>query len=566
MPRPFLMRSDEAEVASSVSVTFLGGLGQIGRNCAALETEGRIVVLDCGQMFAGDDLPGVDAVLPNLDWLIENGDRVEACIATHAHEDHIGALPYLMRHLSFPIYGSPFTLGLVHHKLKEVGLLDRAELKQVNDGDRFDIGPFDCEFIPVTHSIPSGNITAFHTDQGVILHSSDFKLDLNPVDGRRTDLARIGSLGHSPGIRLLLADSTNADRPGTSNSESSVGAVLTSLFRENEGRRMIIGSFASHIHRLQQIADAAVATERIVVTLGLSMRRNVKLARELGVLRIPDHAIRDIEDIADIDPARICVVCTGSQGEPRAALTQMALGTSRWLKLDTNDTVVFSSHPIPGNEAAVASVRNGLARMGARVIHSSQVDVHTSGHGKQQELRTLHSVAVPEWFVPVHGEYAHLVAHKELAHGMGMPDENVLLCEDGDRIELGDDGLVRLDAVGGDHIYVDGTVGDLGTTVLGDRRTLGDDGFVAVVVHVDLDRGEILAGPDVVSRGWVENPALQSHETAVADAVEREINSALDDSDITIKELAQRTRRAAGRTVNDRTRRRPMIVPVVREG
>jgi len=553
-------------VASPVRVTFLGGLGQIGRNCAAIETEDRIVVLDCGQMFAGDDLPGVDAVLPNLDWLIENGDRIEACIATHAHEDHIGALPYLMKHVSFPIYGSAFTLGLVRHKLKEVGLLGRAELRQVNDGDRLKVGPFDCEFIPVTHSIPSGNITAFHTDQGVILHSSDFKLDLTPVDGRRTDLSRIGSLGHSPGIRLMLADSTNADRPGASSSERSVGTVLTAIMRENEGRRIIIGSFASHIHRIQQIADAAVVTDRVVVTLGLSMRRNVKLAREVGVLRIPDHSIRDIEDIDDLDPARICVVCTGSQGEPRAALTQMALGTSRWLKLDSNDTIVFSSHPIPGNEAAVASVRNGLARMGARVIHSSQVDVHTSGHGKQQELRTLHSVASPEYFVPVHGEYAHLVAHRELAYGMGMDNDHVMLCEDGDRIELGDDGLVRLEPVGGDHIYVDGTVGDLGTTVLGDRRTLGDDGFVAIVVHVDLDRGEIIAGPDVVSRGWVEQPALRAHETAVADAVERELNQALEDPSADLHGLAQRARRAAGRTVNDRTRRRPMIVPVVREG
>ncbi len=553
-------------MTAPVTVTFLGGLGQIGRNCAAIETEGRIVVLDCGQMFAGDDLPGVDAVLPNLDWLIQNGDRIEACIATHAHEDHIGALPYLMRHLSFPIYGSPFTLGLVRHKLKEAGLIDRAELRTVNDGDRLKVGPFDCEFIPVTHSIPSGNITAFHTDQGVILHSSDFKLDLTPVDGRRTNLSRIGSLGHSPGVRLMLADSTNADRPGSSTSERSVGAVIRSIMRENEGRRMIIGSFASHIHRLQQIADAAVDTGRVVVTLGLSMRRNVKLAREVGVLRIPDHAIRDIEDIDDLDPARICVVCTGSQGEPRAALTQMALGTSRWLKLDSNDTVVFSSHPIPGNETAVASVRNGLARLGAKVIHSSQVDVHTTGHGKQQELRTLHSVASPEYFVPVHGEYAHLVAHKELAYSMGMDDEHVMLCEDGDRIELNDEGLLRLDSVRSDDIYVDGTVGDLGTTVLGERRTLGDDGFVSIVVHVDLERGEILAGPDVVSRGWVEQPALGAHETAVADAVERELNAAFDDSDIDLKGLAQRARRAAGRTVNDRTRRHPMIVPVVREG
>jgi ribonuclease J len=549
-----------------IRITFLGGLGQIGRNCAAIEQDGRIVVLDCGQMFAGDDLPGVDAVLPDLDYLIDNADRVDAIIATHAHEDHIGALPYLMAHLSAPIYGSAFTLGMIDHKLREVRLQGKAELREVRDGDRMKVGPFDCEFLPVTHSIPSGNITAFHTDQGVILHSSDFKLDLTPVDGRRTDLSRIGALGNDPGVRLMLADSTNADSPGASRSEKEVGAVLTSVMRGQEGRRVIIASFASHIHRLQQIADAAVATDRTLVTLGLSMRRNVKLAREVGILRIPDASIRDIEDIDDLDPARTCVVCTGSQGEPRAALTQMAIGESRWLKLDDNDTVVFSSHPIPGNEAAVATVRNGLARLGAKVLHSGTVDVHTSGHGKQQELRTLHSVAVPEWFVPVHGEYAHLVAHRDLAYEMGMPKDRVVFCEDGDQIEITEEGVAHLGSIGGDHIYVDGTVGDLGNAVLGDRRVLGDDGFVTVVVHVDLERGEILAGPDVVSRGWVEQPALVAHEIAVADAVEHDLLEALAGKEEDLNKLNQITRRAAGRTVSDRTRRRPMIVPMVREG
>ncbi len=549
-----------------VRITFLGGLGEIGRNCAALETRGRIVVLDCGQMFAGDDLPGVDAVLPDLDWLFERGDRVDAVIATHAHEDHIGALPYLLTHLALPIFGSPFTLGMIEHKLREADLLDRADLRKVSDGDRLDIGPFDCEFLPVTHSIPSGNITAFHTDHGVILHSSDFKLDLTPVDGRRTDLSRIGALAAGPGIRLLLCDSTNADRPGSSRSEREVGAVLAALLRENEGRRVVVASFASHIHRLQQIADAAIATGRVVVTLGLSMRRNVKLARDVGILRIPDHAIRDIEDIDDIEPERVCVICTGSQGEPRAALTQMAMGESRWLELDGDDTVIFSSHPIPGNEAAVAAVRNGLARRGARVVHSGQVDVHTSGHGKQQELRTLHSVAVPEWFVPVHGEYAHLVAHRDLAREMGMAHDHVVLCEDGDQVELTADGLAHLGSIGGDHLYVDGMVGDLGNAVLTERRVLGDDGFVAVIVHVDVERQEVIAGPDVVSRGWVEQPALQAHETAVADAVEHDLMEALAEGEDDLVRLGQIVRRAAGRTVNDRTRRRPMIVPMVREG
>ena len=553
-------------MAAPVTISFFGGLGEIGRNCMAIETEGRIVILDCGQMFGGDDLPGVDAVLPDLSYLIENGDRIEACIATHAHEDHIGALPYLLEHVSFPIYGSAFTLGMIEHKLREARLRDKAELRLVNDNDRMDVGPFDCEFLPVTHSIPSGNMTALHTKQGVILHSSDFKLDLTPVDGRRTNLSRIGSLAHDPGIRLLMADSTNADSPGMSKSETEIGANLANLIRGQEGRRVIVASFASHLHRIQQLADAAVATDRTLVTLGLSMKRNVKLARDLGILRVPDHAIRDIDDLEDLDQSKVLVVCTGSQGEPRAALTQMAIGASRWLKLDNNDTVVFSSHPIPGNEAAVATVRNGLARHGVRVFHSGMVDIHTSGHGKQQELQTLHSVAVPEWFVPVHGEYAHLVAHSDLARKMGMPDDRIVFCEDGDQILISDDGIEHLGSIGGDHLYVDGTVGDLGNAVLGDRRLLGDDGFCAIVVHVDLDRGEIIAGPDVVSRGWVEVPALLGHETAVADAVERDLMKALDDRDVTIEKLTQIARRAAGRTVNDRTRRRPMIIPVIREG
>ncbi|MCY3851432.1 MAG: ribonuclease J [Acidimicrobiaceae bacterium] len=553
-------------MAEPVRITFLGGLGEIGRNCAAIETEGRIVVLDCGQMFAGDDLPGVDAVLPDLDWLIANADRVGAVIATHAHEDHIGALPYLLGHMALPIYGSEFTLGMIKHKLREAGLNNRADLRRISDGDRMMIGPFDCEFLPVTHSIPSGNITAFHTGQGVILHSSDFKLDLTPVDGRRTDLSRIGALANDPGVRLMLADSTNADSPGASRSEKEIGAVLTGLLRANDGRRVVVASFASHIHRLQQVADAAIATNRVVVPIGLSMRRNVKLARDVGILRIPAHAIKEAEDIADLDPARVCVVCTGSQGEPRAALTQMARGESRWLALDENDTVIFSAHPIPGNETAVAAVRNGLARLGAKVIHSGQVDVHTSGHGKQTELRTLHSVAVPEFFVPVHGEYAHLVAHRDLALEMGMEDDHVLLAEDGDQLELSDAGLVHLGSVGGDHLYVDGTVGDLGNAVLGDRRVLGDDGFVVVVVHVDVERRELLAGPDVVSRGWVEQPALRAHETAVVDAVERAVMQALDDGVDDLARLSQIVRRTAGGVVSERTRRRPMIVPMVRDG
>ena len=549
-------------MAAPVAVTFLGGLGEIGRNCAVIETAGRRVLLDCGRMFAGDDLPGVDSVLPDFEWLLASGG-VEACVATHAHEDHIGALPYLLERLSFPVYGSAFTLGLVRHKLAEAGLLDRAELREVRDGDRFSAGPFECEAMPVTHSVPGGFITAFSTPQGLILHSSDFKLDLTPVDGRRTALSRIGALSGDPGVRLLLADSTNADAPGSSRSEKDVGDVLSDAIARAEGRRVIVGAFASHIHRIQQVMDAAVATGRTVATLGLSMQRNVGLARELGLLRVPDHALRDITDLERLDPARVLIVCTGSQGEPRAALTQMAEGVSKWVEIGDRDTVIFSSHPIPGNEAAIVTVRNGLARRGARVLHTGNLDVHTSGHGKQQELKVLHSVASPEWFVPVHGEYEHLVAHARLAAEMGMASERVVLCCDGDRVELTDDGVRLIGSVGGDHLYVDGTVGDLGSTVLGERRKLGEDGFVAVVVDIDLERGAVVRGPEVVSRGWVEHPALLAHETAVADAVEAEVLDALADGRRDLQALEDLVLRTARRTSRERTRRRPVIVPMV---
>lgn len=551
-------------MAAPVGVTFLGGLGEIGRNCAVIETAGRRVLLDCGRMFAGDDLPGVDSVLPDFEWLIDAGG-VEACIATHAHEDHIGALPYLLEHMSFPVYGSAFTLGLVRHKLAEAGLGDRAELREVGDGDRFTAGPFDCEVMPVTHSIPGGLITAFSTPQGVILHSSDFKLDLTPVDGRRTALSRIGSLADRPGVRLLLADSTNADAPGSSRSEREVGDVLHDVIAHQAGRRVIVGAFASHIHRIQQVMDAAVATGRIVATLGLSMQRNVGLARELGLLRIADHDLLDVSELEGIDPAQVLIVCTGSQGEPRAALTQMAEGTSKWVDVGESDTVVFSSHPIPGNEAAVGVVRNGLARRGVRVLHTGNLDVHTSGHGKQQELKVLHSVASPEWFVPVHGEYEHLVAHARLAGEMGMAADRVLVCSDGDRIELTDDGLGLVGSVGGDHLYVDGTVGDLGSVVLGERRKLGADGFVVVVVDIDLDRGVLVSGPEVVTRGWVEQPALAGHEAAVCDAVESEVLRALAAGRDGIAAFEDLVLTVARRTSRDRTRRRPVIIPIVRQ-
>ena len=550
-----------------VTVTFLGGLGEIGRNCAAVEAEGRILLIDCGLMFPDADMLGVDLVLPDFRWLLEQGDRVEGCIVTHGHEDHHGGLAYLLRDLSFPIIGSELTLGLARNRIEEAGLLDRTELVVVKDRERRRFGPFDCEFIPVTHSVPHAFATAIHTGQGTILHSEDFKLDLTPVDGRLTDLAAIGAIAEDEGIRLLLADSTNADQAGHSKSETSVGKVLYDLFHAHEGRRIITTCFASHIHRIQQIADAAMAFDRVVATLGLSMKKNVRLAREMGLLDIPDSHLRDIDDVGDLEPGRVCVISTGSQGEPMSALSLMANRSSKFLHLDENDTVILSSHPIPGNEMNVTRVIDSLMRLGVQVVHSGIEEVHATGHAKADELKTYLSIAKPEWFVPVHGEYRHLMAHAALGRRMGVPDDRVLVCEDGDRLELSDDGIRRLDRVPAGYLYVDGLgIGDVGGGVLRDRRVLAEEGVVVVIVGVDVDAGTVVMGPEVITRGWVHAEEAEDLLEECRQVVAAEVGAALaDDPKADVDNLGRVVRRAAGRFVNDRTRRRPMIVPVVME-
>ena len=554
-------------MAEPVKITFLGGLGEIGRNCACVEVDGRILLLDVGLMFPDMDMLGVDLVLPDFTYLRDNADRVDGAIITHGHEDHMGGLSYLLRELSFPIYGSALTLGLARNRIEEAGLLDRTELIPVHDGERRRIGPCQVEFIPVTHSVPHGFATAFHTPQGTILHTGDFKLDLTPVDGRLTDLARIGALAAGDGIRLLLSDSTNADEPGYARSERSVGKVLYDLFHEHEGRRIVIACFASHVHRVQQIADAAVAFDRKVATLGLSMKKNVRLAREMGLLRIPDHTLVDIDDVRDLPPGQVCVISTGSQGEPMSALALMAQRNNRWLEIDADDTVILSSHPIPGNEMNVSKVIDGLVRLGADVVHSGVSDVHASGHAKQEELKTLLSIVRPDHFVPVHGEYRHMVAHAKLARAVGaVPDDGVHVCTDGDQLVLDDDGLrVERQAVPSGYLFVDGIIGDVGQGVLRDRRVLAEEGVVVVVVTVDVKTGAILVGPEVITRGWVYAPEAEPLLAECADAVRLAVKESVATGAGDIEALQKVVRRAAGRFVNESTRRRPMIVPVVTE-
>jgi ribonuclease J len=546
-----------------VRVVFLGGLGEIGRNCACIEVDNRIIILDCGIMFPDPDMPGIDLVLPEFTYLQDRKDRVDGIVLTHGHEDHTGGLAYLLRDLQAPIYGSELTVGLARHRVEEAGLADRTRFIPVKDGETVQIGGIDVEFIPVTHSVPESMAIAFHTPQGVILHSGDFKLDLQPVDGRRTDLSRMGELARTEGIRLLLSDSTNAEEPGFSESESTVGVTLRRVFASEPGKRLVVACFASHMHRVQQIIDAAAATGRKVATLGRSMGKNVELGQRLGIISIPDGMHVDIEDLDTVPAGEMCVISTGSQGEPMSALSLMATGDNKWLRIGEDDVVVISAHPIPGNEWSVGRVIDDLHRRGAEVVHTGAEAVHVSGHARQGELRTLIAVTTPECFVPVHGEFRHMVHHARLALTMGIDPAKVILCEDGDVIQLDQKGIQRDGRVPAGYVYVDGTVGDIEHGVLRDRQKLAEEGVVMVVVTVDRQKSTLSCPPVIETRGWVYAPEAEELLGEASDVVAAAVTQALRDGAHDIEVLSRHTRKALGKFVGERTRRRPMIVPVV---
>jgi ribonuclease J len=549
-----------------VRIVFLGGLGEIGRNCACIEVEGRILLIDCGIMFPGAEMPGVDLVLPDFTYLKENADRLEGVVLTHGHEDHAGGLAFLLSEVGpVPIYGSALSLGLARGRMEEAGVLGQTQLIPVEDGERRKIGPFECEFIPVTHSVPHGFATAVFTPQGTILHSGDFKLDYTPVDGRLTDIPLLGEIARD-GVRLLLSDSTNAEEPGHTPSESTIGVVMRELFRENTGKRVIAACFASHLHRVQQIAEAAIDAGRSVAFLGRSMAQNVTLARSMGILTLPDDRIIDIEEADRFEPGRICIISTGSQGEPMSALALMAANENHRVKLGAEDVVIISAHPIPGNEANVSRVIGGLHRAGAEVIHSGLAPVHVSGHASQEELRFLLNLVQPEYFVPVHGEYRHLIHHARLARSTGMAEDKVLICEDGDSLVIGDDGIdVERRFAPSGYLYVHGIVGDVGRGVLRDRRALAAEGIVVVIVTVDARTGEVVTGPEIVTRGWVHAPEAESLLEEAKDAVRRSLQEAAAEGALDFETLKRHARSGLSRFINERTRRRPIVVPVVME-
>ncbi|MGD2044310.1 MAG: ribonuclease J [Acidimicrobiia bacterium] len=542
----------------SISVTFLGGLGEIGRNCAALEIDGKICLIDVGLMFPEEDMLGVDLVFPDWSWLVERKKDVSMVVLTHGHEDHMGALAYFLRDISVPVYGTELSVQMASGRIEEIGV--ESDMRTISQKKWISHGPFKFMLIPVSHSVPDASAIAFETPEGIVLHSGDFKLDPTPIDGKPTDLPALASLG-SRGVRLLLSDSTNAEKEGFEPSESSVGQPIGDIVRDAPGR-VIAACFSSHMHRVQQIADAGIAAGRKIAFFGRSMHRYTTLATELGILEVPEGSVVDIKELGDYPEDQQLMITTGSQGEPFAALSLMSQGRHKFVELGENDTVLISAKPIPGNETAVSKVISNLMRRGAKVVHGRNSHVHVSGHAAREELLTFLNLVRPKAFVPVHGEYRHLAAHAELARTMGVDHVDVL--EDGDRVIVdGKKTYVERRAVPAGYVYLDGSaVGDVQGGVLRDRSHLADEGVVVVTVGIDHDTGEIIYGPDLDSHGLMDDPS------AVLDKAADAVRSAIDSHDsgrTDHAEMQKAVRQAAGKIIRSETSRRPVILPIIME-
>ncbi len=541
-------------------VVALGGLGEIGRNMTVFEHAGKLLIVDCGVLFPETEQPGVDLILPDFSYLRDRLADVVAVVLTHGHEDHVGAVPYLLRERGdIPIYGSRFTLALLEAKLREHRLVPVT--KQVVEGDSVDVGPFGLEFFAVNHSIPDALAVAIRTAAGLVLHTGDFKMDQLPLDGRLTDLGGFARLG-TEGIDLLLSDSTNAEVPGFVTPEREIGPVIDDVIR-TATKRVIVACFASHVHRVQQVLDAADRHGRHVVFVGRSMVRNMGVARDLGLLVVPPGLVVDMKDVAHLPDERVVLVSTGSQGEPLSALSRMANRSHHQIRIESQDTVVLASSLIPGNENAVYRVINGLSRWGARVVHKGVAKVHVSGHAPAGELLYLLNATKPSNVMPVHGEWRHLRAHAALAVATGVPIERVVLAEDGVVVDLVDGKASIVGAVPCGYVYVDGLeVGDVGEPTLKDRRILGEEGFISVTLAVDTVTGKVVGSPQIAARGFSDDPAAFD---GVLPLLEDELDRAAAEGTSDPHQLGQQVRRALGRWVNDTYRRRPMIIPVVLE-
>ena len=543
----------------ALRVVALGGLGEVGRNMSVLEYDGKLLIVDCGVLFPEDNQPGVDLILPDFDYIADRLDDVQAIILTHGHEDHIGAVPYLLRlRRDIPLVGSKLTLAFVEEKLKEQRI--RPVTRVVKEGDVEKLGVFSCEFVAVNHSIPDALAVAVTTGAGTVLHTGDFKMDQLPLDGRVTDLRAFARLGEK-GIDLFMVDSTNAEVPGFVAQERGIGPVLDSVFAGSE-KRIVVASFSSHVHRVQQVLDSAYRYGRRVALVGRSMVRNMGIASELGYLHVPEGVLIDVKKIDDLPDDQVVLMCTGSQGEPMAALSRIANQDHR-VSVGPGDTVILASSLIPGNENSVFRVINGLTRLGARVVHSGNAKVHVSGHASAGELLYCYNILKPKNVMPVHGEVRHLVANGALAVQTGVPPERVILAEDGVVIDLVDGKASVVGAVPCGYVFVDGSsVGGITEAELKDRQILGEEGFVSLFAVVDSRTGKVINGPQILARGFAE-------DDAVFDEIRPQIVSALEDAassgKVDTHQLQQIMRRIVGRWVATRLRRRPMIVPVVVE-
>ena len=552
-----------AKGAQKLQIIPLGGLGEIGKNMTVIRVDDEILVIDSGLMFPDEDMLGIDLVIPDISYLIENKDKIKAIVLTHGHEDHIGALPYVLKKINVPVYGTRLTLGILEGRLKENGV-DSSNLHSVMQGDIINVGCFSVGFIRVNHSIPDAVGLSIKTPVGMIVHTGDFKLDYTPIDGKMTDFRRFSDLGNR-GVLVLMADSTNSEREGHTPSERTVGAAFDRAFHNARGR-IIVATFSSNVHRIQQVIDTAVRYKRHVAVLGRSMVNVVNISLELGYITAPEGTIVDIDEIHNYRMEQMVIITTGSQGEPMSALTRMSMSDHRKVGIVPGDTVIISATPIPGNEKLVSKTIDNLMKLGANVIYGRNQGIHVSGHASREELKLMHNLVRPKFFIPVHGEYHHLVQHARLARELGMPKENIFISENGQILDFTRDKGQVAGKVTAGMVMVDGLgVGDVGNIVLRDRRQLSQDGILIVVVTMNKQTHRVVAGPDIVSRGFVyvrESEALMDEATA-------RVQQALDRcEDEKVKEWAaikSNVRDALGRYLFEKTRRRPMILPIIME-
>ena len=548
-----------------IKVSFLGGLNEVGKNMTLFEYGEDMFLVDCGLAFPDQDMLGVDLVLPDFTYVERNADRIRGIVITHGHEDHIGGLPYLLKALNVPVYGTKLTIGLIQGKLREHGLLNSASLNVINPGDVITLGGFTVEAIHVNHSIPDALGLAIRCEGGTIVHTGDFKIDTTPIDGGMMDLGRLAEIGQE-GVLCLMSDSTNAERPGFTESERKVGESFETLFRKAGNNRIIVATFSSNIHRVQQIMNVAASLGRKVALVGRSLENVVSISAELGYLNIPEGIVIDINMINRYPADKLVIITTGSQGEPMSALTRMAFSDHRKVEIHPNDYVIISATPIPGNEKTVSRVVNELMKLGADVVYEKMYEVHVSGHACQEELKMIMGIVKPKYFIPVHGELKHLRKHAGLALSMGIPKENILIADNGRVAEISKKALRCTSTVPAGRVFVDGYgVGDVGSVVLRDRKHLAQDGLVIVAVCIDRESGMIVSGPDVVTRGFVYVKESEELINAAREVAVEAIEAQTDGGYFDWNSIKASLRDEISHLMYERTKRSPMILPVIME-